>query len=32
MQSPEFPSTSVNKNGHKKGQQNYICLGCADNL
>jgi len=29
MQCPECQSTHVNKNGHKKGKQNYICVGCG---
>jgi transposase-like protein len=28
MQCPECHSTYVNKNGHKKGKQNYICVDC----
>ena len=28
MQCPECQSTNVNKNGHKKGKQNYICVKC----
>jgi hypothetical protein len=28
MQCPECQSTHVNKNGQKKGKQNYICVGC----
>jgi transposase-like protein len=27
MQCPECQSNYVNKNGHKKGKQNYICVG-----
>ena len=27
MSCPECQSTHVNKNGHKKGKQNYICIG-----
>jgi transposase-like protein len=26
MQCPECNSTHINKNGHKKGKQNYICV------
>jgi transposase-like protein len=29
MQCPECQSTHVNKNGHKRGKQNYICVGCG---
>jgi transposase-like protein len=29
MQCPECQSTHVNKNGHKKGKQNYICVSCG---
>ncbi|UNU22678.1 IS1 family transposase [Microcoleus vaginatus HSN003] len=29
MHCPECQSTHVNKNGHKKGKQNYICVGCS---
>jgi transposase-like protein len=29
MQCPECQSTYVNKNGHKKGKQNYICVDCG---
>jgi transposase-like protein len=29
MQCPECQSTHVNKNGQKKGKQNYICVGCG---
>jgi hypothetical protein len=29
MQCPECQSSYVNKNGHKKGKQNYICVNCA---
>ncbi len=29
MQCPEGQSTHVNKNGQKKGKQNYICVGCG---
>jgi transposase-like protein len=29
MHCPEFQSTHVNKNGQKKGKQNYICVGCG---
>ena len=29
MQCPECQSTHVNKNGRKKGKQNYICVGCG---
>jgi len=28
MQCPECNSTHINKNGHKKGKQNYICVPC----
>jgi len=28
MQCPECKSTKFNKNGRKKGKQNYICLNC----
>jgi transposase-like protein len=29
MQCPEYKSTHINKNGHKKGKQNYICVSCG---
>jgi transposase-like protein len=29
MQCPEGQSTHVNKNGHKKGKHNYICIRCS---
>ena len=29
MQCPEDQSTHVNKNGQKKGKQNYLCVGCG---
>ena len=29
MQCPEDQSTHVNKNGQKKGKNNYICVGCS---
>ena len=29
MQCPECQSSHVNKNGQKKGKQNYICVGCG---
>jgi transposase-like protein len=29
MQCPECQSTHVNKNGQKKGKENYICVGCG---
>ena len=29
MQCPEYQSTHVNKNGHKKGKQNYLCVNCG---
>jgi transposase-like protein len=29
MKCPECQSTYVNKNGHKKGKQNYICVDCG---
>jgi len=29
MQCPECQSIYVNKNGQKKGKQNYICVNCA---
>ena len=29
MQCPECQSTHVNKNGQKKGKQNYIFVGCG---
>ena len=29
MQCPECQSTHLNKNGQKKGKQNYICVGCS---
>jgi transposase-like protein len=29
MQCPECKSTHINKNGHKKGKQNYICVSCG---
>ena len=32
MQCPECQSTHINKNGHKKGKQNYICVVAVDNL
>jgi Transposase and inactivated derivatives len=28
MQCPECNSTHINKNGHKKGKENYICVHC----
>ena len=28
MQCPECKSTHINKNGKKKGKQNYICVNC----
>ena len=28
MQCPECKSTHINKNGKKKGKQNYICVDC----
>ena len=29
MECIECKSTHVNKNGHKKGKQNYICVDCG---
>jgi transposase-like protein len=29
MQCPECQSTYVNKNAHKKGKRNYICVDCG---
>jgi len=29
MKCPECKSTHVNKNGQKKGKQNYICVDCG---
>jgi Transposase and inactivated derivatives len=29
IECPECKSTHVNKNGHKKGKQNYICVSCG---
>jgi transposase-like protein len=29
MQCPECKSNHINKNGHKKGRQNYICVNCG---
>jgi transposase-like protein len=29
MQCPECKSDHINKNGHKKGKQNYICVNCG---
>lgn len=29
MQCPECKSTRINKNGKKKGKQNYICVECG---
>ncbi len=29
MQCPECKSTHINKNGKKKGKQNYICVECG---
>jgi len=29
MQCPDCLSTEVNKNGHKKGKQNLICVRCG---
>jgi transposase-like protein len=29
MQCPEYQSNHINKNGHKKGKQNYICVNCG---
>ncbi|MFN9673957.1 MAG: IS1 family transposase, partial [Microcystis sp.] len=26
---PECQSNHINKNGHKKGKQNYICVNCG---
>lgn len=28
MECPECQSTHIRKNGHKRGQQNYICADC----
>ncbi|NCQ92412.1 MAG: IS1 family transposase, partial [Microcystis aeruginosa LG13-03] len=28
-QCPECQSNHINKNGHKKGKQNYICVNCG---
>jgi DNA-directed RNA polymerase subunit RPC12/RpoP len=28
MECPECESKHINKNGHKKGKQNYICVAC----
>ena len=28
MECPECKSNHINKNGHKKGKQNYICVEC----
>ena len=28
MECPECKSTHINKNGRKKGKQNYICVNC----
>ena len=32
MKCPECKSTHVNKNGHKKGKQNYTCVEWVGNL
>jgi transposase-like protein len=29
MQCPECESTHTRKNGHRRGKQNYICVGCG---
>ena len=29
MKCPECKSSHVNKNGHKKGKQNYFCVDCG---
>jgi transposase-like protein len=29
MQCPECKSSHINKNGHKKGKQNHICVDCG---
>ena len=29
MECPKCKSTHINKNGHKKGKQNYTCVSCA---
>ena len=29
MECPECQSTHINKNGQKKGKQNYICVYCG---
>ncbi len=29
MECPECKSSHVNKNGHKRGKQNYICVDCG---
>jgi transposase-like protein len=29
MECPECKSTHINKNGHKKGKQNYLCVNCG---
>ena len=29
MKCPECKSSHVNKNGHKKGKQNYLCVECG---
>lgn len=29
MECPECRSTHINKNGHKKGKQNYLCVSCG---
>ena len=29
MKCPECQASHINKNGHKKGKQNYICVDCG---
>ena len=29
MECPECKSTHINKNGHKKGKQNHLCMSCG---
>ncbi len=29
IECPEYKSTHVNKNGHKAGKQNHICVNCG---
>jgi transposase-like protein len=29
MQCPEYQSNHINKDGHKRGKHNYICVDCG---